>query len=105
MAVDLSGGLFTGLFLLIVFWPGARATRSRQSQQSPQSPILPKSRDNTGMEVGAFVWAIGNLAYAPIEVATSSPTAAVIAIGAGFTVAAMGYFVSLMDWIAAPQTR
>ena len=52
--VNLSGGLFTGVFLLAVFWSGARARLSPGNTGS----------ENTGMEMGAFVWAIGNLAYA-----------------------------------------
>ena len=76
------------------FWSGARARLSPGNTGS----------ENTGMEMGAFVWAIGNLAYAPFEVMTSSPAAAVMGFGVGFTLAAMLYFTRLMDSIAAPGT-
>lgn len=86
--VAISGGLLTGVFLLVIFWFGAWSNR-------PNS--------NTGMEAAAFVWAIGNLVYAPMEVVTSSPAAAAAAFGVGFTLAAAWYFVRLMDWIALPE--
>lgn len=86
--VQLSGGLLTGLFLLSVFWFGTWSSRPRS---------------NTGMEAGAFVWAVGSMAYAPMEVITTSPIAAAAAFGVGFTLAATMYFVRLMDWIAAPE--
>lgn len=88
--VHLSGGLFTGVFLLAVFWIWAWSSRSR---------------DNTGMEAGAFVWAAGSLAYAPVEVITGSPVAAGAAFGLGFTVATGLYFVRLMNWFVVPETR
>lgn len=87
--VQLSGGLLTGVFLLVIFWFGAWSSRPR---------------NNTGMEAGAFVWAVGSLAYAPMEVITTSPAAAAAAFGVGFSVAAALYFVRLIDWIADPET-
>lgn len=87
--VQLSGGLLTGVFLLTIFWFGAWSSRPR---------------NNTGMEAGVFVWAVGSLAYAPMEVITTSPTAAAAAFGLGISVAAALYFVRLMDWITNPET-
>ena len=55
---------------------------------------------DTNLEVAAFTWGVGNLAYAPIEVLTSSPTVAVLMFGIGFTAAAVLYIVKLSNWIA-----
>ena len=57
------------------------------------------------MEAGAFVRAVGSLAYAPVEALTSSPIVAAAAFGLGFTVAAAMYFMKLMDWIFVTNDR
>ena len=84
-AVQLSGGLLTGAFLLIVFWFWAWSSRTAH---------------NTNMEVAAFAWALGNLAYAPIEMVTSSPAVGAVSFGIGFSAAALLYFTRLMNWLA-----
>ena len=84
-AVQLSGGLLTGAFLFLVFWVWGWSSRTVH---------------NTNMEVAAFAWALGNLAYAPTEVITSSPTVGAMAFGIGFSVAALVYFTKLMNWVA-----
>ena len=83
--VQLSGGLLTGVFLLFVFWFWAWSSRTAP---------------NINVEVAAFAWALGNLAYAPIEMMTSSPTLGALAFGVGFSTAALLYFTRLMNWLA-----
>ncbi len=87
-AVQLSGGLLTGAFLLLVFWVWAWSSRTAH---------------NINMEVAAFSWALGNLAYAPMEMVTSSPTVGAMAFGIGFSAAALLYFTRLMNWVASPE--
>ena len=87
-AVQLSGGLLTGAFLLLIFWFWAWSSRTVH---------------NTNMEVAAFAWALGNLAYAPIELMTSSPAAGAGAFGIGFSTAALLYFTRLMSWLDASE--
>ena len=87
-AVHLSGGLLTGVFLLVVFWFWSWSSRSVQ---------------NTNIEVSAFAWALGSLAYAPTELLASSPAMGLTAFGIGFSVAGLVYFVKLMDWVASPE--
>ncbi len=86
--VQLSGGLLTGAFLLVVFWFWAWSSRTVHS---------------TNTEMAALAWALGNFAYAPIEMMTSSPTVGAIAFGIGFSAAALLYFTRLMDWLASPE--
>ena len=87
-AVQLSGGLLTGIFLLVVFWFWAWSSRTAP---------------NTNLEVAAFAWALGNFAYAPIELVTSSPTVGAMVFGIGFSVAALLYFTRLMNWLATGE--
>jgi len=87
-AVQLSGGLLTGSFLLLVFWFWAWSSRTVH---------------NINLEVAAFAWALGNLAYAPMEMVTSSPTVGALAFGIGFSTAALLYFTRLMNWLASPE--
>ena len=89
-AVNLSGGLLTGAFFLSAFWVWA------WSSNSPH---------DTNLEVAAFTWGVGNLAYAPIEMLTSSPTVGVMMFGIGFVAAAIIYFVKLMNWMVADSSR
>ena len=84
--VQLSGGLLTGGFLLLVFWFWAWSSRTVH---------------DTNIEVAAFSWALGNLAYAPIETVTSSPELGALAFGIGFIGAAVLYFTKLMNWLAS----
>ena len=86
-AVQLSGGLLTGAFLLFVFWFWAWSSRSG---------------NNTNTEGAALAWALGNLAYAPMEMAGASPAVGAVAFGIGFSAAALLYFTKLMNWLAAP---
>ena len=86
--VQLSGGLLTGTFLLVVFWFWAWSSRTAP---------------NTNMEVAAFAWALGNLAYAPMEMVTSSPMVGAMVFGLGFSAAAMLYFTRLMNWLATGE--
>jgi len=86
--VQLSGGLLTGAFLLVVFWFWAWSSRTVHS---------------TNTEVAALAWALGNFSYAPIEMLTSSPTAGAIAFAIGFSAAAMLYFTRLMNWLATDE--
>lgn len=83
-AVQLSGGLLTGVFLLCVFWFWPWSNGSTHS---------------TNTEVAAFAWALGNLVYAPAETLTSSPAVGAIAFGLGFGVAGLLYFTRLMNWL------
>ena len=55
------------------------------------------------MEVVAFAWALGSLAYAPTELLATSPTIGFIAFAIGFSVAGATYFVKLVDWLTSPQ--
>jgi hypothetical protein len=87
-AVQLSGGLLTGVFLLFVFWFWAWSSRTVH---------------NMNIEVAALAWALGNLAYAPIEMVVASPTAGAIAFGIGFSTAALLYFEKLMKWLSGPS--
>ena len=84
--VHLSGGLLTGAFFLMAFWIWA------WSSDSPH---------DTNLEVAAFTWGIGNLAYAPIELLVSSQSVGVMMFGVGFAAAAMMYFVKLSRWMAS----
>ena len=85
-AVQLSGGLLTGAFLLVVFWFWAWTSRSAP---------------NINMQVAAFAWGFGYLAYAPVEMVTSSATMGAMAFGIGFGVAGVLYFTRLMNWLAS----
>ena len=85
-AVHLSGGLLTGIFFLSAFWIWA------WSSDSPH---------DTNLEVAAFTWGIGNLAYAPIELLGSSQAVGVMMFGVGFAAAAIVYFVKLSKWMAS----
>ena len=87
-AVYLSGGLLTGVFFLLAFWVWA------WSSDSPH---------DTNLEVAAFTWGIGNLAYAPIELLASSQAVGMMVFGVGFTAAALVYFVKLSKWMASDQ--
>lgn len=87
-ALQLSGGLFTGVFFLLVFWFWAWPSRSVH---------------NTNIEVAAFAWALGSLAYALTELVASSPAIGLIAFAIGFSVAGVVYFAKLMDWLASPE--
>ena len=82
-AVQLSGGLLTGAFLLVVFWGWAWSSQTAH---------------DTNLEVATFAWALGNLFYAPTEVVTSSPLIGVAAFGIGFSVGGALYFAKLMNW-------
>ena len=83
--VQLSGGLLTGIFLLVVFWFWAWSSRTL---------------DNMNVEVAAFGWALGNVVYAPMEIVTSSPIVGAVAFGMGFGIAGAIYFTKLMNWLA-----
>ena len=89
-AVKLSGGLLTAIFFLSVFWVWA------WSSDTP---------NDTNLEVAAFTWGIGNLAYAPVELLTSSPEVGVAAFGIGFSAAAAVYVVKLSNWMATDSGR
>lgn len=84
--VHLSGGVLTAAFFLLAFWVWA------WSSDSPH---------DTNLEVAAFTWGIGNLAYAPIEMLVSSQAVGVLMFGVGFTAAAVLYFVKLSKWMAS----
>ena len=84
-AVHLSGGLLTAAFFLLAFWVWA------WSSDSPH---------DTNLEVAAFTWGIGNLAYAPVEMLVSSQAVGVMMFAVGFTAAAILYFVKLSKWMA-----
>jgi len=84
--VHLSGGLLTGAFLLVGFWYWARSSGSSHL---------------TNVEVVAFAWALGHIAYAPTELITSSPLLGAIGFGVGFGVAVILYFTKLMNWLAS----
>ena len=86
-AVQLSGGLLTAAFFLLVFWLWAWSSQTIH---------------DTNLEVAAFTWALGNLAYAPIEMVTPSPIVGAMAFGVGFSIAGAVYFTKLMNWIAGP---
>lgn len=86
-AVQMNGGLLTAVFLLVVFWFWAWSSRTIQ---------------DTNIEVAAFTWALGNLAYGPIEIVTSLPIVGAMAFGIGFSIAGAVYFTKLMNWIAGP---
>ena len=83
--VRLSGGLLTAVFLLLTFWIWA------WSSESP---------NDTNLEVAAFTWGAGNLAYAPVEILTTSQTVGVLVFGIGFCAAAVLYFVKVTNWVA-----
>ena len=84
--VHLRGGLLTGGFLLVVFWYWAWSSGSGHL---------------TSVEVAAFAWALGHIAYAPTELITSSPLLGAIGFGVGFGVAVILYFTKLMNWLAS----
>ena len=84
--VHLSGGLLTGVFFLSAFWVWA------WTSDSPH---------DINLEVAAFTWGIGNLAYAPIELLNSSQTVGVMMFAVGFTAAAILYFVKVSKWMAS----
>lgn len=86
-AVRLSGGLLTGAFLLLFFW--------RQEHSS-------HSRHNIGREMAAFSWALGHLAYAPIEMLNYSPTMEALAFGTGFSIAGVVYMMKLIELLPQP---
>ena len=85
-AVHLSGGLLTAAFFLLAFWIWA------WSSDSPH---------DTNLEVAAFTWGVGNLAYAPIEALTSSQAVGLMMFGIGFAAAAVVYFVKLSNRMAS----
>ncbi len=89
-AVHLSGGLLTAAFFLLAFWVWA------WSSDSPH---------DTNLEVAAFTWGIGNLAYAPIELLVSSQAVGVMMFGVGFAAAAVVYFVKLSKWMASDNVN
>ena len=84
-AVHMSGGLLTAAFFLLAFWVWA------WSSDSPH---------DTNLEVAAFTWGVANLACAPIELLVSSQAVGMMMFGAGFTAAAVIYFVKLSKWMA-----
>jgi len=84
-AVQLSGGLLTGAFLLLAFWYWARSSRTVH---------------NTNIEVAAFAWALGSLAYAPTELLATSPIVGLTAFAIGFSAAGVMYFRKLIKWIS-----
>ena len=84
--VHLSGGLLTAAFFLLAFWVWA------WSSDSPH---------DTNLEVAAFTWGIGNLAYAPIEMLVSSQAVGAMMFSAGFAAAAIVYFVKVSKWMAS----
>ena len=81
-AVRLSGGLLTGVFLLLFFWFREYSSRSAR---------------NMSRELAAFAWALGNLAYAPVEMLGYSPTMGALAFGIGFGTAAAVYLKKLIE--------
>ena len=85
-AVELSGGLLTAVFFLSAFWIW---------------PSISDSPNDTNLEVASFTSAIGNLAYGPTEMFTSSEPIGVAAFGIGFAAAAVLYFFKLAKWIEA----
>ena len=89
-AVYLSGGLLTGVFFLLVFWFWAWSSRTVH---------------DTNVEVAAFAWALGSLAYAPTELLPSLPTIGLIAFAIGFGTGVAVYFTKLINWLDSPQER
>ena len=81
-AVRLSGGLMTGAFLLLFFWFREYSCRSAH---------------NMSRELAAFAWALGHLAYAPVEMLGYSPTVGALAFGIGFAAAAAVYLKRLIE--------
>ena len=81
-AVRLSGGLLTGAFLLLYFWFREYSTRSAR---------------NVSRELAAFAWALGHLAYAPVEMLGYSPTVGALAFGIGFGAAGAVYLKKLIE--------
>ena len=81
-AVRLSGGLFTGAFLLLFFWYREYSSRSAR---------------NISREMASFAWALGHLAYAPAEMLGYPPTAVALAFGIGFGAAGTVYLKKLID--------
>ena len=81
-AVRLSGGLLTGAFLLLFFWFREYSSRSAR---------------NMSRELAAFAWALGHLAYAPVEMLGYSPTVGALAFGIGFGAAGAVYLKKLIE--------
>lgn len=81
-AVRLSGGLLTGAFLLLFFW--------FREYSSP-------SARNMVWNPAAFAWALGHLAYAPVEMLGYSPTVGALAFGIGFGAAGAVYLKKLIE--------
>ena len=81
-AVRLSGGLLTGAFLLLFFWFREYSSRSVR---------------NMSRELAAFAWALGHLAYAPVEMLGYSLTVGALAFGIGFSAAGAVYLKKLIE--------
>ena len=63
--------------------------------------LVQHSPHDTNLEVAAFTWGIGNLAYAPIEMLVSSQAVGAMMFSAGFAAAALVYFVKVSKWMAS----
>ena len=80
--VRLSGGLLTGAFLILFFW------FREYSSRSPR---------DLSRELAAFAWALGHLAYAPVEMLGYPATIGAMAFGLGFGAAGVVYLKKLID--------
>ena len=89
-AVYLGGGLLTGVFFLVVFWIWAWSSRTVH---------------NTNIEMAAFAWGLGSIAYAPTELLASNPTIGLIAFALGFGAGAAVYFTKLLNWLDSPPAK
>ena len=81
-AVRVSGGLLTGAFLLLFFWFREYSSGAAR---------------NMSRELAAFAWALGHLAYAPVEMLGYSPTVGALAFGIGFGAAGAVYLKKLIE--------
>lgn len=82
--VQLSGGLFTGIFLLVFFW---------------FLPFLSKTKHDTNLEVSAFAYGLGNILYAPSEILIQHNLIGASIFAIGFIVAGFFYITKISTWI------
>ena len=82
--IQLSGGLFTGIFFLLFFW---------------LLPFLSNTKHDTNIEVAAFCYGLGNLVYAPSEILTQHSMTGALIFSIGFAAGMVLYFTKISNWM------